>query len=347
MKLLKLTTSLFLGCLLTACGSESDITPGGSESGEKVKVSVGVTASDSFVTKALGNLDTNTDNVESVQIYVFRENGTLDAFAEGDNDEAIEIEVTKGQREFFAIANPQNDFVGITQKSIFLNTVAKLEKEKGDRLLMVGTDGMKDIQSAQNIEIVVTRFASRIQLQYSVDFSGTPWEGKTFTPDSVYITNAHSEAITESGLDASIAATTPIHGGWYGQNASLCDVNDGTWGQTPAAIGGEKWFSYYVYKNDQPADDKFANVTSLVISGYIEGDDQLQYYTVRINTPDANITGGDEDAKYKYVQNNVIYGIKATIKGTGTPDPETEPVNLHVTVTPKPWTEIWQEVEFK
>lgn len=346
MKLFKSTACLFLGYMLTACGSDSDIEPV-TPSSDKVEVSVGVVTSDNFATKSVGKLDENTDNVESVQIYVFRESGDLDAFAEGKNDESIKIEVTKGKREFFAIANPQDAFKGITKRSVFMSTLALLSKEKSGSLLMVGSGGQKNIESAQNIEIIVSRFVSRIQLQYNVDFSGTPWEGKKFTPDSVYITNAYSEATTESGLNENIAATTPIHGGWFGQNASLCDVNDGNWGETPVKIGGDQWMSYYVYKNDQPADQKFANVTSLVISGHIEGNENIQYYTVRINTPDANITGGDDNAKHKYIQNNVIYGIKATIKGTGTPEPGIDPINFHVTVVPKPWTEIWQEVDFK
>lgn len=346
MKQSKLISCLFLSALLSACGSDEKIEFEQNLS-DKVEVSIGVVTSDNFTTKTLGVLDGNTDNVEAVQIYVFRESGDLDAFAQGKNNEEIKLDVTKGVREFFAVANPQPVLTGITKKDVFLKSVAKLEKEKSSSLLMVGTAGTKDIQNAQNIQITVGRFVSRIQLQYNVDLKGTPWEGKKFTPDSVYITNANSEAIIESGLKEEVKATTLTHGGWFGQNCNLCNVNDGNWGETPVAIGGEKWFSYYVYKNDKPASAKFADVTSLVISGYIEGNDQLQYYTVRINTPDANITGGSDDAKHKYVQNNVIYGIRATIKGTGTDEPGVDPINFHVTVVAKPWTEIWQDIEFK
>lgn len=333
--------------LLSSCMSDSDLESVPDTSTEKVEVSVGVTSADSFTTKSVGDLDKNTGNVDSVQIYVFRESGDLDAFSAGKNDEDIIIKVTKGTREFFAVANAQGAFNGITKKDVFLKTVSELENEKSGKFTMVGTAGVKVVENATNIQIVVARLVSRIQLQYNVNFKGTAWEGKKFIPDSIYITNAHSRATVNSCLGTD-AATDFVSGGWTSTvNSALLDKAEASWGETPAPIGGDKWVSYYVYKNDRPASDKFKDVTSLVICGRIEGSNDIEYYRVSINTPKSNITGGDEDAKYKYVQNNVIYGVKATIKGKGTPDPGVDPINFHVTVVPKHWTEIWQEVEFE
>ncbi len=315
----------------------------------ELEVSVGCITADGFTrTITDGSVD---EVVSKVQIYVFRENGDLDAYKESGVDENVTIKITAGNREFFAVANPKIDFKEITKKQQLLDMIAKLENEVAvsdagknayEGYTMVGTVPMQDIQAAKNITITVERMIACIRMQYDVEFSGALLN-KKFTPDSVYVMNANSKC-SVSAIIANTPASDLVSGGYYAGNVPfLRDINDGTWGETPAPIGGKGYLTYLVYKNDLPQDKE---ITSIVISGKIESLSDKQYYRVDINTP-KSVVSGNELNKGKYIQNNVVYTIKATIKGTGTIDPTIDPIEIHTLIDVADWSYINQDVEFE
>lgn len=346
MKLIKQTIALAVCCLLVACTSENNF-PSEEESADNFDVTVGVSTPSGISSKSIGEEDNvdETNKVKLVQIYVFRESGDLDAFATGQIGDDIKLKVTKGNREFFAVANPQAEFSQITKKDVFLKAVSKLENESLGSFSMIGTAGSKLIENATDIKITVARLVSRVQLQYDVDFTGTAWEGKKFTADSIYIMNANSRVTANAALDNEVA-TDLVSGGWNQLiNLNLLDVNDGTWAEAPAPRNGSKWFSYYIYKNDKPTPETVYGFTSLVIAGRIEGSTDKTYYRIDINSPKSTVSG-DPGYLKNYIKNNTIYRIKALIKGQGTITPPEEPINIHVLVNVQPWNSVDQEVEF-
>ena len=347
MNIKKLFGTFVCAVLLSACTSEGENFS--EEFPAEIEVSVGCITSDGF-TRAI--TDSSVDNsVSKVQIYVFRENGDLDAYKESGVDENVTIKITAGEREFFAVANPKIDFKEITKKQQLLDMIAKLENEVAisetrenayEGYTMVGTVPMQDIQEAKNITITVERMVACIRMQYDVEFSGALLNS-TFIPDSVYIMNANSEC-SVSAIIANTPASGLVSGGYHAGNVSfLRDVNNGTWGETPAPIGGKAYLTYFVYKNDVPQDKE---ITSVVISGKISSLEDKQYYRVDVNTPKSTVTG-NESNKGKYIQNNVVYTIKATIKGVGTIDPTIDPIKIHALISVEDWSYINQDVEFE
>ena len=314
----------------------------------ELEVSVGCITSDGF-SRAVTDGSVG-ESVAKVQIYVFRENGDLDAYKEAGIKEEVKIKITAGNREFFAVANPKSEFKNITKKSQLMEMIAKLENEKpvaptGDKentgYTMVGNVALQDIKEAANIQITVERMVACIRMQYDVEFSGTLLNSK-FIPDSIYVMNANSECSVAAIIN-NTPASTIISGGHAGDVSFLRDINDGTWNETPAPIGGKQYLTYFIYKNDVPKDKL---VTSVVISGKISSLSDRQYYRIDINTPKSTVTG-DESNRGKYIQNNVVYTLKATIKGTGTVDPTIDPIEIHTHVNVEEWSYINQDVEFE
>lgn len=351
----KLVGTFACAILLTACTSEGEKFI--EEFPAEIEVSVGCITSDGF---ARAVTDSSVDNsVSKVQIYVFRENGDLDAYKEAGVNEDVTIKITAGNREFFAVANPKIDFKEITKKDQLLKTIARLEDEVAisetgktgyEGYTMVGTVPMQDIQAAKNITITVERMVACIRMQYDVEFTGALLNSK-FIPDSVYIMNANSKCSVAAIIDNTVASDL-ISGGYHAGNVPfLRDVNDGTWGETPAPIGGKGYLTYFVYKNyfantidvPKPETDE---ITSVVISGKISSLEDKQYYRVDVNARNSNVAG-DESNKKTYIQNNVVYTIKATIKGTGTIDPTIDPIEIHALINVEDWSYINQDVEFE
>lgn len=165
MKLIKQTIALAACCLLAACTSENNF-PQEEDSADNFDVTVGVSTPSGITSKAIGPEDAveETDKVKLVQIYAFRESGDLDAFATGQIGDNIKLKVTKGTREFFAVANPQADFSQITKKDVFMNAISKLDNESVGSFSMIGTAGSMLIENATDIKITVARMVSRVQL---------------------------------------------------------------------------------------------------------------------------------------------------------------------------------------
>ena len=345
MDIKKLFGAFVCTVFLSACTSEGEKFI--EEFPAEIEVSVGCITSDGTRTVTDGGVD---KAVSKVQIYVFRENGDLDAYKEAGITDPVTIKITAGKREFFAVANPKINFKEITKKDQLLNLIAKLENEVAmsaigqkeyEGYTMVGNIPLQDIQTATDITITVERMVACIRMQYDVAFSGALLNSK-FIPDSIYVMNANSECSVAAIIN-NTPASTIISGGHAGDVSFLRDINDGTWNETPAPIGGKQYLTYFIYKNDVPKDKL---VTSVVISGKISSLSDRQYYRIDINTPKSTVTG-DESNRGKYIQNNVVYTLKATIKGTGTIDPTIDPIDIHAYVDVEEWSYIDQDVDFE
>ena len=341
MNITKIITLLFLSTLLFGCSSEGESLS--TDFTKKIEVSV-----ECIGTEGLSRAITDGavgEVVSKVQLFVFRENGELDAYKKAGIESSINIKITPGKREFIAVANPKIDFEKITKKEQLLSKLANLKNEQANDFTMVGNLPERDIQNEMNIEITVERMVACIRLQYDVDFSeNTQLAGSVFRPDSIYVMKANS-ACSVGAIINNTPASTIISGGDNGDAsvAFLQDINDGNWGETPAPIGGKKYLTYFVYKNDLP---KANEITSIVISGKISTLSDRQYFRIDINTPTSN-TSGDITNQGKYIQNNVVYTINAKIKGIGTIDPEVDPIDVSTKITVEEWAHVGQDIDFE
>ena len=349
MNITKFITLLSFTPLLFGCSSESEKLS--TDFSEKIEVSVECTAAEGF-TRAITS-DGLGEVVSNVQLYVFRENGDLDAYKEGGIKSPITIKITAGKREFYAVANPKSDFKEITRKSQLLSKIAKLQNENAADFTMVGYVPEQDIQKESQIEVTVKRMVACLRLQYDVDFSGVgALAASTFKPDSIYVMNANSVCSVDAIINNEPASTI-ISGGNDGDAsvAFLRDINDGMWGETPAPIDPSdeaKYLTYFVYKNGMITENTPPKeITSIVISGEISSiPGTRQYYRIDVNTPNSNVTG-DEANKKKYIQNNVVYTINAKIKGIGTIDPVVDPIAIETKVIVEAWSHINQDIDFE
>ena len=351
MNITKFITLLSFSPLLFGCSSESEKLS--TDFSEKIEVSVECTAAEGL-SRTITDGDALDNKVTTVQLFVFRENGDLDAAKEGKFNEPLDIKITPGEREFFAVANPKDNFKSITKKYQLLEKTAKLEQEKTADLTMVGKLSLRDFQKeGETIEISVERMVACLRLQYEVDFSGVgALAESTFTPDSIYVMNANSECSVDAIINNELVSTI-VSGGNDGDAsvAFLRDLNDGTWGETPAPIDPSvkaKYLTYFVYKNGMTSENTPPKeITSIVISGEISSiPGTRQYYRIDVNTPNSDVTGIEGNTK-KYIQNNVAYTIRATIKGIGTIDPEVDPIGIVTKIIVEPWAHVGQDIDFE
>ena len=149
------------------------------------KVEVGVLL-DIPETKAIDIVDGNEKKVNSVQIYVFRDNGQLESYDQS-NDGNITLSVTKGNKDFYALVNaPAHEY---DTKEALLAGISYLKNNKLSSFEMVGSKHI-NITENQDIEIVVKRLVAKVELQkISRKFISASQGAVEMRIDAIYLTN--------------------------------------------------------------------------------------------------------------------------------------------------------------
>lgn len=169
--------------LLSSCNKEDKVEP--SPEMEKISVTVGV--STSLSTKATAINDEDEKNIKNLQIFVFRENGALDAYA-NSNEGSVSLSCTAGERTVYALVNAPS-ITTVSTLSAFLNSSSHLFDNDMDAFQMIG--GLSsDLYAGAEIQIPVKRIVSRIRIEkISTDFTSDVYKNAVFTIDKVYLVN--------------------------------------------------------------------------------------------------------------------------------------------------------------
>lgn len=156
----KMIRELFLcSLILTAVGcSKENIVEGNHENDASFPLEITIPLSKTKV------MDTvNEDKVNSLQVFVFRNNGALEAYAKSTDNTAT-VECTNGVKTILAIANAP-DITDVTTKDEMDLKVSNLKENSKGSFVMYGavTDTLS--VSTKKLSIPVTRMVARVSIQ--------------------------------------------------------------------------------------------------------------------------------------------------------------------------------------
>ena len=120
--------------------------------GEEVEINVSVpVAKTKYITSE------GEDNVNSLQVFVFRQDGMLDSWAMTEDAASLTIKCTAGLKRVVAVVNaPQ--ITGITDKEMLDESVSRLDENMKGHFVMYGSK-VETVVGATDIEVEVKRLA--------------------------------------------------------------------------------------------------------------------------------------------------------------------------------------------
>jgi len=252
----------------------------------------------------------NADNevkVNSVQVFVFNGDGTLDSYVKSSSATGIRARCTNGSKTIYALANAP-DLSEIVSKSELEGTTSKLSDNTLNSFVMIGSK-TADVPSSGDIVIDVGRMVARISLMnISTDFASKAYADMTFTVKRIFMTNVAGD--TDYAKSASPET-------WYNKREYYSsDMPDflatGEIGKTvtsPSTYSANEHF--YVYPNPTTTDSHSypftPRFTRLVVEATLG--QATYYYPI-------NIQGIESNKTYS------ITNLKITRPGTSHPDEE-------------------------
>lgn len=212
---------------------------------EKIEVGVHLNIPE---TKATNIKPENEKKVNSVQIYVFRDNGELESYDQSNNGD-ITLSVTKGNKDFYALVNaPAHKY---DTKDALLADISYLKNNTLSSFEMIGSKSI-NITGNQTIEIVVKRLVAKVELKkISRKFISASQGAVEMSIDAIYLTNVAGD--TEYQEDTTKIKSTPsIWLNQMGYHSSEADslLYDGSISQTLADKSEYSVVhSFYPYRN--------------------------------------------------------------------------------------------------
>ena len=313
-------------------------------------------------TRSIGGVEQtdSTNRISQFQIFAFKKDGQLEVskYFETTSDAIGVIEITPGTKDFYAFVNsaPITTVKNIDDLASLVSTIDD-ENSRRSPFFMVAQKFNKivykeDDESHRNELILkASRLVSRVQLQYKVDFSNSNYINSEFIVDSVYILNGNTKTTcaytTEDGVrqvSEPKDGMSQLTGNPYYDK--FCTI--GTWekeknSSTLLYPGTYDWFYFYMFEN-QPIDDEDA--TMIVISARLDG--TRTYYPIIVNKTGVIQDESGNEPSHKYIVNNTIYKVTATIKGRGGDIPTPiEYIDINVSTDIKDWSQISQEEDFE
>ncbi len=263
--------------------------------------------------------------VNSVQVFVFKSTGDLDAYG-ASTASSLNLTCTTGPKEIFALVNAP-DLSSINTLSALQNASSNLSDNRYEGLVMT-KDTTVNVLSDMNLNLNVKRLAARVCLKsIRNSMESIQHRTKSFNINAIYLINVVGDRKYFSSSEPLV---------WYNKISTSSDLTrllyDGmgnhqiNYGQ---AYTGKHYF--YCYPNAQ-AEDTSASTwspryTRLVVEANFGG--QLCYYPISIPN----------------IQQNKVYNISlvVSIPGSTSPDAPIEKVNQGVTIEVEDW-EISEDI---
>lgn len=152
------------GCVMYSCVKEdADVTDISVAEADSYEVNISVLSSGAETRMT----DTGNESaVNSLQIFVFRTDGTLEVYGSAEGSE-LSLECTSGEREFVAIANA-GDLSGIKTKAELESESSALSENRAGNLVMSGsavrTVGQSGDGAAVQVPITVRRLVAKVSV---------------------------------------------------------------------------------------------------------------------------------------------------------------------------------------
>lgn len=324
MKRTSLIAALALMCMISC--SRNDITVG---SGKEEIVFLNVAVPD-ICTKAVGVTDGSEDAVHNLQVFVFRKDGSLDAYAIKDGAKSLTICTTAGLKDIVAVTNAPA-ISGVISRSALDDMVTSLQDNAPGNLVMTGEAEFEITARTPSVEIGVTRRVARIYLASVVnDFSAEAYRNEIFRIEKIYLVNASGSTGYFKNTGSGVFYNEGMLDGSHGNDNLKALLQDEAVDRI-VGYGAENAYTvphyFYCYPNPGTVDTEKTEgglkCTKLVIEATLAG--KTYYYPV----PVGNILA------------NHRYSVKVSITRPGSDDPDA-PVSLvdaAVTVNVVPWVD--------
>ncbi len=281
-------------------------------------------------------INKHLDSVATVDVFVFRETGVLDAYkhfsintTEGVNLSDLQIDATVGQRNVYVVANAkETSWAGITTEDQFKALTVSLQKESL-RFFTMTAFASVNLQESMTVNLTLVKLVAKVVVRgIRTNFAGTPYEGQKIRSVKLYLTNV-SGAKTYLGKDPQTKVVFNS-GGFSQKDYDGCIMTALFKEGVPGLVDDTGYATahhFYCYENllsSETSSDKF---TRLVLEAELGG--KVYYYPVDINRPGY---GWNSAIDHKGVKRNTCYTYNFTITGPGSDDPESKIALKTITV---------------
>lgn len=261
-----------LVAFVMACGcNEKEVpAPSGKMSGEMVTLNVSVPSAGMTRITDVGD----EDRINGIQVFVFRENGALDAWSSSGGN-SLSLQCTSGEREVVAIANAP-EIPAVSSRSALEEQISSLGDNSPGGLVMSGSRNVS-LTASSSLSVTVSRLAARVSIERIVsDFGLDQYRNAELKITGIYLVNAAGEA-SYCGEPAQPAL-------WYNKGRNEGDIQEllgsGTLDQTlTSETPYETVHSFYCYPNPVAGDSSepewTPRRTRLVVEAQLDG---VTYY---------------------------------------------------------------------
>lgn len=271
-----------------ACNRDIPIPQTGLATEKNAELTINVCSS-GYMSKAALSAE-NEAKINNLQLFVFREDGNLDAYANSDTYSDVKLSCTTGKRTIFALVNAP-DKSEVTTLGALNQSVSHLADNSLTNFVM--TECLeKNITSDQAINLEVSRLAARLSIgKITADFTSPAYRNMELKIKGIYAINVVGDMSYDRTATPSTTPTT-----WY--NKRLYESSDvdalvherledvsikaGNPYTTPAY--------FYVYPNSTTLDSQTspfsARLTRLVVETELGG--STYYYPITISNIECN-----------------------------------------------------------
>lgn len=281
---------------------------------EKVMLEVSVPLAQTKALTAGGESD-----IRSLQVFVFRPDGMLDAYMAGSKTSTLNVGVTLGRKKFMALANAP-DMSSVLSESALKTAISDLSENSSGHFVMTGMTE-SDVYESGQIEIPVTRLVARISISMIAnEFSSLPYQQPDvdFRIAGIYLADVSG---TSRYFGSDNAGSTVYNSTLAGVSTELPGLlSSGTLSE-PLAYSKQYTTPHYFYcyprnlkLTDETGDSR---CTRLVVETVLNG--RKCYYTVPLEN----------------IQANHSYNVTVKITRPGSSDPGETVVSGNAIVTVK------------
>lgn len=282
--------------------------------------------------------EASESNVNQLDIAVVS-GGTI-AYIGSATQNGVTIEMNPGTYDVYAFVNAPSAFrngisLGASISTLVSATSSMLDNSATNFIMSGNITGKAIDGTTGTVVVPVSRHSSKVILQaMNVDFTGTPYAGKTLTIKGIYMSNVFTQATYEPKEIASPAATESLWLNKFGTidaTGTMAALTAESGLSIALADGGSNSSAHYFYPYPNATDNNVNTLdawsvrdTRLVIQARMQGDSNDCYYHI-------DIPGMKPNHKY------VITAVH--IKNLGGPDPEhnLEKQGIDFTVDVQDW----------
>ena len=242
---------------------------------------------DSYYTKATGVNPADEKKINTVQAFVFGEDGVLEAYQSSESA-SLQIRCTTGPKKLFVFANAPS-LADVDELSDLHQKTSKLSDNYSNSFVMVS--GQKDIElplaNGNNLTVLVERIAARVEIAKITNaMSSVQHQGKSFKVLAAYLTNVAADIPYDLN-----GAPTDYYNKMKYQSSAVDDlVYDNYSGGIQVSYGSSVNTSHYLYAYPNPSEDESSHgapwsprCTKLVVKASL--DNVVYYYPIVIAAP--------------------------------------------------------------